>query len=72
MLRKAFWPLEKGLKLGYKLASTTATQTILYVGFVSTTFFFLTGTLRVKEEYFLDKSMNDMFFSNVFVWGRGL
>ena len=66
VLRKAFWPLEKGLKISYKLASTTTTQTILYVGFVSTTFFFLTGTLRVKEEYFLDKSMNDMFFSNVF------
>jgi hypothetical protein len=66
LLRRMCWPAEEGLKSAFKLVSTTTTQTVLYLGFVATTTHFLTNALRIKEEYFLDKAMNDMFFNNVY------
>ena len=39
----------------YGFLSSVTVSTILYVAFVMTTVLYLTSTLRVKDEYFLDK-----------------
>jgi hypothetical protein len=66
LARRLCAPVELGVRSVFQLVSTTTAQTVLYFAFVATTAHFLTNTLRIKEEYFLDKAMNDVLFSNVF------
>ena len=63
--RRLFQILFTGFQRCYLLLSSSLPQTVLYFGFVIAVQM-LTASLRLKEEYYLDKSFNDVLLSNVF------